>query len=103
VLDVEQLANCLPLVHLMACHGVELLPIVFPIVGTLVQNFIYISIQVQDLEFVKVPYFLLETFHLVKPSLFEFIELSNFSSGDNLTLHYLSTISLNLIFQYGSS
>jgi hypothetical protein len=35
----------------MACHGVELLPIVLPIVGTLVQNFIYISIHVQDLEF----------------------------------------------------
>jgi uncharacterized membrane protein YhdT len=45
--DVEQLANCLPL-HLMAC--VEL-PIILHIVGTLVQNFIYISIQVQDLEF----------------------------------------------------
>jgi hypothetical protein len=85
----------------MACHGVELLPIVLPIVGTLVQNFIYISIQVQDLEFVRDPYFLLETFHPVKPFLFDFIEISIFSSGDNLTPHYSSTISLNLIFQYG--
>jgi hypothetical protein len=38
----------------------------------------------------------------VKPFSFDFIELSNSSLGDNLTPHSLSTISPNLIFQFGS-
>jgi hypothetical protein len=33
----------------------------------------------------------------IKPSSFIFIELSDYSSGDNLTPHFSSTISLNLI------
>jgi hypothetical protein len=37
-----------------------------------------------------------------KPSSFVFIELSDFCSGDDLTPHPLSTISPNLICQFGS-